>query len=342
MKTATQRSHESTIPSEKTPSRPSLRARLQDLLRRWWLQGDGLARFHSWAGRNVPQPLEPILITIWSFLFFSLARDFRCSISHNLKAIFPADSTFRNLARTYRVFWNFASCETDAVRHRVIGTPTDWEIEGNHHFMRVADAQRNIPAIILTAHMGNYDLSAYVFFQRMTRKVYMVRAPEINPEMQELRERQMAAHYQERNCVINFNQPEGMLALDLTKALQRGDVVAIQGDRVFGNLSTTEGEMFGRRVVLPQGPFALSLASGAEIYPMFTVRVSMRRFRVICLPPFQVERRRGDQAAATREAISQWTRGLSGILRQYWHQWYAIDKLFGEPVPGQPAESDDD
>ena len=56
--------------------------------------------------------------------------------------------------------------------------------------------------------------------------------------------------------------------------------MAIQGDRVTGEISFLPATVFGKATRVPAGPFALALAARVPIYPVFVVRLGRRRYRL--------------------------------------------------------------
>ena len=286
--------------------------------------------FLRWAVVNVPYWCEPVILSFWALLFM-LWRAGRRGVMSNLRAIIPGSSALANFFRTYRVMYNFAWTIDDNVRFQELGVVPDWEFVGREHF----DRMRHEPggAIILTAHMGSYDLGANLFAQLSKRPIVMVRAPEIEPETRQYEEAQHARSAE--SLKIDFSTRASELALDLLHAVQRGEIIAIQGDRVTPGISTLPATLFGRKTVLPAGPFALSMAARVPIYPLFVVRLGRRRYRLVVGAPFSVQRTR-DRAEAFAQAMVLWTRELEGVARDGWYQWYNFEP-FAAPAPEQAA-----
>lgn len=269
-----------------------------------------------WAVLNVPYWLEAPILGFWAFLFLTW-RSGRRGVMANLRAILPRSSSIANLVGVYRVMWNFAWTIDDNVRFKELGVVPDWEFVGREHFDRLVKEPGG--AIILTAHMGSYDLGAHLFAQTTNRRIVTVRAPEVDPETRRFEEAQLG-----RTPVqVDFSTRSSDLAIDLLHALQRGEIIAIQGDRVTPGISTLPATLFDRRTTLPSGPFALSMAARVPIYPLFVVRLGRRRYRLVVGEPFDV-RRTADRAEAFDAAMTRWTRELENVIRDAWFQWYAF------------------
>ncbi|HVE70715.1 MAG TPA: lysophospholipid acyltransferase family protein [Thermoanaerobaculia bacterium] len=265
---------------------------------------------------NVPYWLEAPLLGFWAMLFM-LWRSGRRGVMANLRSILPGSSPFANFFRVYRVMWNFGWTIDDNVRFKELRVVPDWEFVGREHFDRLVNEPGG--AIILTAHMGSYDLGAHLFAQTSNRKIVTVRAPEVDPETRRFEEERLG-----RTPVqVDFSTRSTELAIDLLHALHRGEIVAIQGDRVTPGIATLPATFFGRRTALPSGPFALSMAARVPVYPLFIVRLGRRRYRLVVGEPFDVRRTR-DRAEAFETAMARWTRELEKEVRAGWFQWYTF------------------
>lgn len=297
---------------------------LSRLARRFTIRGVFWRQLLQWATQTVPHFMEPLLLAIWTLFFFVLWGPGRRDVYRNLKVISPPAPALVILARAYRVFWNFACTFTDTMQFNVRRMRVDWIIEGSEHF----DELRNLSggAIILTAHLGNYDIGSYLFAERTGRQLVIVRAAEADPESDQFAKehrRQLS-----ESIGIGFTDPSGNIVIGLVQALQRGEVVAIQGDRVLKGTPAVRSQMFGRSIELPAGPFALAQATRAPIFPMFIARTGRRQYRVIALEPIRSIRRTRDRDADLQFAIDQWAPHLEGIIRRYWFQWFTFFPFF--------------
>lgn len=292
--------------------------------RRFRVHGVFWRKFLRWAVLNVPYWAEPVILAFWAMLFM-LWRAGRRGLMANFKAIFPGSSALANFFRAYRVMWNFAWTIDDNVRFRELGVVPDWDFVGRENF----DRMRNEPggAIILTAHMGSYDLGADLFAQLSRRPIVMVRAPEVEPETQKYEERQQTRVSE--SLKIDFNTRASELAIDLLQSLQRGEIIAIQGDRITPGIATLHATLFGEKTKIPAGPFALSMAARVPIYPLFVMRMGRRRYRLVVGAPFDVKRT-ANRAEAFDAAVGVWTRQLESVVRDGWFQWYQFEPFAEE------------
>lgn len=295
--------------------------------------GDLPSRLVAHVLRVVPWFLEPVLIGGWTLLFFMFAGTQRRAVAGNLRAMFPEWNMPRAFLGAWRVFWNFAVTFVDSLRCETGTGQLDWRVVGLAHMQDLSNRREG--CIILTAHMGNYDIAAPVFANRFNRTLYTVRAPEREPDTQRLREAEIR-HREEMfpNFRTLWNRGENMLGIELARILAGGDIIAIQGDRVIFDVSPMEVEVEpGLRMRLPKGPLFLARATGAPCFPLFITRDGWRRYRVTVHPPLDLPpRRRGDE----EEVAKIWAAAVFGTARQHWNQWFVFEPLLTRTViPGK-------
>lgn len=276
-------------------------------------------QYLDWAMRNVPYYMHNVLICFWALFFLLVATSARRALLHNLKLILPGSSAVVNHLRALVTFWGFSWTITDAAYYRATRTTFDYDLSEADHIDELVAAPG---AILLTAHMGSYDLGAALFAQKFQRELRIVRAPEPDPETADhldasLRESGAGA------VKVDYNSST-LLSFDLLNALRQGEIVSIQGDRAVGDIAQSPAQLFGHTVLLPNGPFILSLISGVSIFPLFVVRSGFRRYKIITSTPIQCVRSSGSREEQIATALQQWCCVLEQTINRYRSQWYAF------------------
>jgi lauroyl/myristoyl acyltransferase len=292
--------------------------------------GDLPTRLLIHALQVTPWFLEPVLIIAWTGLFFTIARDQRRAVAANLRALHPHWRAWRSRIGAWQVFWNFAVTYVDAMRCDTGTGGIDWSIDGLAAMDELS--HRSDGCIILTAHMGNYDIAAPVFSSRFKRTLYAVRAPEREPETQKIREEEIRRKEEQYPCFKSlFNREGSHLGVELARLLAEGNIVAVQGDRVIFDVSPMVVEVApGLRMTLPKGPLFLARATGAPCYPLFITRDGWRRYRITVMPVLKLPARvRGDDPVVTEI----WARAIFDFTRQHWKQWFVFETLLTREKP---------
>ena len=293
-------------------------------LGRFAVRGVFWRHYLDWAIVNLPFYFYPIPLTFFTFFFFFFAAPARRAIVANLAVIMPGSSRAANYLRAFRTLYNFAWTISEAAIYRINKEEFSYEIIGAKWLEELATAQG---AIVLTAHMGNYDLGAALFAEKFHREIRMVRAPE--PDQQTAQHLHASLETAgEGGVKIDYNTAGALLSFDLLKAVRDGEIVSIQGDRAEGEVAQIRARLFDTEVRLPNGPFVLSFVAGVPIYPLFIARSGCRRYQVIVREPIQLRRENGTREEEIDKGLAQWCAVLEEIIAQRWDQWFAFTPIF--------------
>ena len=187
----------------------------------------------------------------------------------------------------------------------------------------VAASHEGRGAILLTAHVGNFELGG-LFLAQLGLKVAAVYVPDPSPVIERHREdaRRMLGV---RGLPIDTSP---FAFLPVRKALEENVCVAIQGDR---DVSGTGRRMpfFGKSASFPVGPFRLAQASGAPIFPVFVLQEDDGKYRTIVEEAIRVPNARGEEGeAAVAAALTLFVASMERTIRAYPSQWYLFTRFW--------------
>jgi phosphatidylinositol dimannoside acyltransferase len=277
----------------------------------------------DWAVLNLPFFFYPLQLVFYTSFFFFFAAPARRAIVANLAVVLPGSSRAMNYLRAFRTLSNFAWTIAEAAIHRSITDDFLYEIVGAKWLEELGAAPG---AIVLTAHMGNYDLGAALFAEKFQREIRVVRAPE--PDQQSAEHLSASLEQAGEGAVkVDYNTAGALLSFDLLKALREGEIVSIQGDRSDERVAQVTAHLFGRDVRLPNGPFVLGLVAQVPIYPLFIARTGCRSYQIIVHEPIRLEPT-GGREQDIASGVAQWCAVLEEIVASRWEQWFAFTPVF--------------
>jgi lauroyl/myristoyl acyltransferase len=294
----------------------------------WWrrfaVRGVLWRHYLDFGLSNVPFYLRPVMIFFWTIFFFFLAAPARRAILSNLRVVLPGSSPLLNLGRAWLTLYNFAWTISDAADDKLSKTEFAYEAEGAEFLYQLAAAYG---AVLLTAHMGNYDLGAAVFARRFQRGIRMVRAPE--SDKQTVQHLDASLERAGAGAVkVAYSTSSMALPFELLNAIRQGEIVSIQGDRAVENVSQRAAQLFGQLVRLPDGPFMLAFVAQAPIFPLFIVRTSYHRYKIIARAPIHCLRTDRGRERAIEEAMQAWCCTLESVIAAHWSQWFSLVPIF--------------
>jgi lauroyl/myristoyl acyltransferase len=294
-----------------------------DQLSSFAVRGVFWRHYLDWAVVNLPFYFYPVPLVFFTIFFFFFAAPARRAIVANLAVVLPGSSRAMNYLRAFRTIYNFAWTISEAAIARLLKEEFSYEIIGAEWLEELGAAPG---AIVLTAHMGSYDLGAALFAEKFHREIRVVRAPE--PDQRTAQHLSTSFEKAGAGAVkVDYNTAGALLSFDLLKALRDGEIVSIQGDRAEGQVAQVTAQLFGRDAPLPNGPFVLGLVARVPIYPLFIARTGCRSYRIIVREPIRLEAT-GDREQDIARGVCQWCAVLQEIIASHWQQWFAFTPIF--------------
>lgn len=244
----------------------------------------------------------------------------RAVVRANLARIVPGIGGAALERRVDDVFRHFAMCFVDLISTNRHGAADRLfsGVAGREHLHAAMAGGRGL--VILTAHLGNWELAGRLLAQYATRPTHVVVAAEVDPAVERfLRGAPAPVRF------VTRSSPTA--ALSLVAALRRGEVVALQGDRALGTRGDVAVPFFGADAPFPLGPFLLARAAEVLAVPAFCVLGADRRYTVEIGSAIAAPRDR------ERSALAQWVRALEHIVRRHPEQWFNFyDVWSGAPA----------
>jgi predicted LPLAT superfamily acyltransferase len=262
----------------------------------------------------VPKLLHPPIAALAALVFFVLLKKERRAIAGNLR-LTSGRSGARLWWNAWRTFYSF--CDF-MVSYCYVPHASDAELLA---MLESGDRQgidrcleRGNGLVVWTAHLGNWEIASRLL-ELHGRRVNVARVVEQgNPAETILRDLMTNP----RLNIVQLND-NPLASVELLNALRNGEIVAMQGDRVYHSFCA-EAQFFGRTAKFPLGPFFLAYISGAPLLPGFVVRRKWLRYRVVLGEPIEFPHT-GERDAELRSALEEAVRFLEATIKSCPTQW---------------------
>jgi predicted LPLAT superfamily acyltransferase len=219
------------------------------------------------------------------------------------------------LVRSYRHFLSFARTLVDRALLATRGKNVFRYEETGLDYIRSSAAEGR-GTILLTAHIGNWDVAAGVLDGDVAEKLVIVAFRGERERLAKFLEKQM----QRIPRIIEVGGP--LASLDMVHALRDGAVLAVQGDRPIDN-NVVKIPFLGRAAPFPVGPFMLAAVTGAPLVATFSIQVAPASYRFFAQPPLRLAFARGqDRQIQLREWAESYVRQLEQLVREHPYQWF--------------------
>jgi KDO2-lipid IV(A) lauroyltransferase len=265
--------------------------------------------------RALPRRLALALARLIGRVSYYLVSRQRAKVLKHLRLVWGAEwdsPKIESVAR--RVFENMAMTAVDVVRFPFLTQDglRDWLIYTDE-FNRVNRLlDENKGAILLTAHLGNWELCAAVFGVMgyhgavVGRRIYY---EPFNRLIVQLRESVRV------RTIYRDSSPKEML-----RVLKQNQILGMLADQDVDSVEGVFVNFFGKPAYTPTAPVRLALTQGVPIVPAFMIREG-NRYRLVLEEPIRPSAIHGSRDEAVREFTEKWSAVMEKFIRAYPDQW---------------------
>jgi lauroyl/myristoyl acyltransferase len=292
-------------------SQPSVTARVLQNLRfdgLWWRKFAYLGCVYGpeWWKRYSPPVISSII--------FSLVGGNRRGAIANMGYILDRSGMNATLA-ALQMFAQFAHCFTETMEYYG-PRPRPIQLDDPQRDDLAAALRDGRGAVVVTGHFGNWDIAAKRLHE-YGRPINVVMAREVNATTHEY-----VRQARERVGVrVIYSDTSVFSSLNMIRALQRNEVVAIQLDRPLGAGGTRLIPFFGAPAPFPSGPFVLARLARAPLIPVFIPRLGTRHYAIRVCGRFQLAREARDNRALDR-VMTDVVCAFEAMVREFPRQWF--------------------
>ena len=167
--------------------------------------------------------------------------------------------------------------------------------------------------IIMTAHMGNWELLAGIFCMHgfpggvIGRRIYY------EPYNQWI--------VRLRNAVKVQTIYQDEAVRQVHKLLKAGEIIGLLPDQDRDNVRGIFVDFFGMQAYTTVAPVKFAITSGAPILPAFMVRMPGNRYKLFLGKVIRPKIENGDRPASIRKYTEAWMQDFEAVIRQYPEQW---------------------
>ena len=277
-----------------------------------------------WAIRTWPLWLSRAFSWIITAIYYPFFVNRRHNYQDNLRHILGKNVSNRKLfTATFRMCVNYGYYLIDLFRYNNRREGELSEIlshaEGYDNLKAVISDGRG--AILLTAHLGNWEMGGIVL-SKLGHPVNIVYFPDGHETIERERTRKRLM----RGVKEIRLDPDKISPLEMLRALQKGELVAMQGDKLFHD-SGVKIKFLDAETYFPRGPVLLSMLSGAPILPSFILLDKDARYRIIVEEPIYAVNT-GDREQDIRENLEKVVKVFEKYIGQYYDQWYCFTRFW--------------
>ena len=274
-----------------------------------------------WFG---PNPAYILLAFVVPYYVFFLKRP-RKLASFYLKRRFPEDSSLKRLFRTYYYIYQFGMVLIDQAAMGILGRKAfKIDFPGWEELLNLSKKKKGM--VLITSHFGNWQ-TAMAAVEDLAAPVNFLIHLEEHMEGRHFFD---LAGIRDKIKVIESTGFMGGL-IDVIKVLEKGECVAIMGDRAWGS-RTQYCNFLGKQAAFPVSPYHLVTASGADLVVLLTVRTGKLAFKIdfFYLTDDDTEWKNLSAKEAINRLLPKYVRTLEDYTKKHPFMWFNIFDFWSE------------
>lgn len=283
-------------------------------------------RHDKWTGRTGGLPWMQRFLIFWlrSFGVRSLYCVMACVIPFYMlfgRRGYKASYSFfrdrfgcpplKSFAAVYRNHYVFGQVILDRFA-LYAGRTFSFVMENQEDFNELLDSEKGI--LLLSSHVGNYEMAGYSL--KAGDKPFS--ALVFSGETQTVMENRRAAFG--RNNIRMVPVTEDMSHIfELNAELDRGGIVSMPSDRLFGSAKTVIKSFLGKDAYFPLGPFSMAVSKEVPAVAIFVIKEAVYTYRILY---FRLDAGEGDKKSRIETLAGNYVRTLESVVRRWPHQWF--------------------
>ena len=254
-------------------------------------------------------------------MHYSLSAGERRAVMKNLKVILGDHRKDKELEIIARgVFRNFAKYLVDFFRFSMIDAEYIKKFVKLENLPNIDEALKCGKGIILlSAHIGNWELGGYA----LGKLGYPISAVVLTHQNNKIND-----FFINQRARGNFRSIEiGASLRSCYNALKNNELLALLGDRNFSAKGLLM-DFFGRKAIMPKGPAALAVRTGAAIVCCFMIREKDDAFSINFEKPIYPEAGINEDESIEK-IMKQYLSSTERSIKEHPDQWYVFKDFWG-------------
>lgn len=237
---------------------------------------------------------------------------------------------WRSLRSLYRNYYIFGQTLIDKIVVMAgMANRFTFHFDGETHLRQLAAGEKG--GILLSAHLGNWEVAGHLFKRLNTR---------INIVMFDGEHERIKAYLSgitgERTVNVIVIKDDLSHIYAIHDALSNRELVCMHADRFLEGNKTVTASLLGAPARFPMGPFLLASTFRVPVCAVFAFKESATHYHFYATPPKEYHGRRQQ---GVQEAVNDFTGTLEEKVKQYPLQWFNYYDFWYQPKEegAQPA-----
>lgn len=220
-------------------------------------------------------------------------------------------SWFKTTLSIYKAYYVFGQTLIDKIAISA-GLRDDYTFEfDGEHLMQEA-LKLNKGGILISAHIGNFELAQYFFRGRLTgTSISIVITDQDHQHIKDY----LNQYLKKDEMQFIIVKDDLSHIFEISAALAQNRIICISGDRYLENTKCMEAELLGKSAKFPMGPFHLGSRLNVPVLFVYVMREPKRHYHLYA-------RRVEIKSRDAQDLLEKYTQSVTEIIQKYPLQWF--------------------
>jgi len=223
-------------------------------------------------------------------------------------------SGIKSICKIYRNYYLFGQSIIDkVVLMSEIPNKFKIDFDGEENLRKIAALNKG--GLLLSAHLGNWEIAGYLF-KRLNTKINIVM---FDGEEQKIKE-YMGTVTGEKTVNVILIKNDMSHIYEISDAFQKNEIVCMHADRFIEGNKTASIDFLGEKAKFPMGPFVLAAKFKVPVSFVYSMKESALQYHFFASPIKNYSGK--DRNAVMQEMQKDYVLELENKVLQYPEQWY--------------------
>ena len=244
------------------------------------------------------------------------------------QVLYPDRNWPFHLLCTWKQYQNFTSVFLDRLFVRDFDE-IEYTAEGWAHLESALEKKTG--GILLMSHLGNWEVAAHLLKQKRDQMKLLLYMGERDKEDIEGFQKESLLKSGIQIVAVDSAGGGPLDIIEGIRFIKEGGLVSLSGDILWRKDQRRISVTFlGRKVYLPEAPYALAVFTGAPLFVFFTFRRRDNQYHFFVSEPIYIRAAsRRDRPEAIQRAAQTYADLLEQTLREHPFEWYHFDAFLG-------------
>ncbi len=177
--------------------------------------------------------------------------------------------------------------------------------------------EKNMPLIMLSAHVGNYEMASYLCGELPKRLNVLAFAHETE-QMQSFRSDAM----RQNNIQIIPVMEDMSHLFEIAAQMEQGNAITLAADRYYMGKRSAEYSFLGEAAIFPTGSYYLADKYNAQVIALFILRAKKNFSYDVVVEPITIDNTIVGREARALAYGMEYVRVLENVVKRYPLQWF--------------------